>query len=154
LPPQGADFDAAPGVCGIALLHDRMNVIQRAVEIEDDGFGVRHGALLIAWLGAGPWPWIRDSNPLIMYRLVQNGLFKSIDLKLQAPNRYRTWHDDRTVLLAHAQWPQNHDVPGGSRPALPDPARGHQRRRPVQAGIPGVFTQQSHAGHHRYGAVR
>src|SRR5690606_41538011 len=51
LPPQGADFDAAPGVCGIALLHDRMNVIQRAVEIEDDGFRVRHGALLIAWLG-------------------------------------------------------------------------------------------------------
>jgi GSH-dependent disulfide-bond oxidoreductase len=45
--------------------------------------------------------------------------------------------DDRSPLLADPQWSQDHDGVGGNRARLPHPAGQYQRRRPVQAGVPG-----------------
>src|ERR1700740_3700200 len=44
--------------------------------------------------------------------------------------------DDRTSLLDHAQWPQDHDLLGGERAFLSHRAGQYQRRQPVQAGVP------------------
>jgi hypothetical protein len=41
--------------------------------------------------------------------------------------------NDRPLLLAHAQWPQGHDVSGGGWPRIPHSSCRHQCGRPVQA---------------------
>src|SRR5258708_6608940 len=57
--------------------------------------------------------------------------------------------DDRASLLDHAQWPQDRDFPGGERASLSHRAGQHQRRRPVQAGVPQDFAEQPHPGDRR-----
>jgi hypothetical protein len=74
--------------------------------------------------------------------------------------RRRTWRtsrgdrNDRLLLLAYAQRPQDHDVPGGSRTGLHDPSGRYQRRRSVQARLPHHLAEQPHAGDYRYRAGR
>ena len=62
--------------------------------------------------------------------------------------------DDRSVLLAHAQRPQDHDAPGRDGYALPRDSGEHRQGRAVQAGIPRHRSQQPHAGDRRSQSIR
>ena len=61
---------------------------------------------------------------------------------------------DRSALLADPERPQDHHVPRGDRPALPDRPGRYRPRRAVPARVPGDRPQQPDAGDRRPRAGR
>src|SRR6185437_11809943 len=62
--------------------------------------------------------------------------------------------NDRPLLLAYSQWPQDHAFPRGGRAALHDQAGEYRQGRSVPTGLPCDLAQQQDAGDRRSSSGR